>query len=362
MPRVSDVVPLGHPDRKPTDRYPQLRPLDIVGPRGGWDYARRLGGYPELEWSYSLLTERAWMLSSQAPALFYEPVSTFDQVREVASLGYGLSPKGDADPDSVARRPHVSIGFRYFDRFYRTATGRPQLPRTDERLRGRHVVRILAPTAGDELWFANTWGPGWGDGGSGYMSREYFDVHVTTAWANWNSYLGPSPKMFDCLRVAERGRTPRPDRWLECWPTRNDFWVDEMLIGGRRHSTVSWAVRSFDDYRPVYVFELRNPARVVGRLHLHGPAAEGEPFSIRELFILPSSRRRGLGTVLETTAVERVRELGGRGLEAWIHTPDDLPRTAPASRGFAARRGYSLEPYDRTGLDVTTIARKEVSG
>ena len=72
MPRVSDVVPLGHPDREPTDRYPQLRPLDIVGSRGGWDYARRLGGYPELEWSYSILTERAWMLSSQAPALFYD--------------------------------------------------------------------------------------------------------------------------------------------------------------------------------------------------------------------------------------------------------------------------------------------------
>lgn len=345
---------LGGEGREPTELYPQLRPLDIVGRRGGWDHARRLGMYPELEWSYPILTQRTWMLSSQISAFFYEALTEFDRVRETSSLGHELEAarKGVLD---------VSVGLRYFDRFYRTTTGRLELPGPEEPLRGRHWIAVGGPLDANQLHFRNSWGPGWGDRGVGYLGREYFDAHVTGAMVAWNSDIGISPKMVDCLDAAATRRRLRQEDWLDCWPTRNEFWVDRLLIGGVLHSSVSWAVRSFETSRPVYVCELRNPARVVARLHLHAPAAEGEAFSIRELFVSPPSRRRGLGSVLEESAVERVRELGGGTIEAWIHAPDDLPRTAPAALGFAGRRGYEVGASDRERLDVAKIARKNVS-
>jgi GNAT superfamily N-acetyltransferase len=348
-----EIIPLGRPHREPTETFPQLKPLNIIGPRGGWDFARQLGMYPELEWSYPILTQRTWMLSSAVPAFFYEPLTEFDQVREVASLGRELegARKGVLD---------VSVGFRYFDRFYRTTNGRLELPGPEERLRGRHWVNVGGVQDADHLHFRNSWGEGWGDHGFGYLSREYFDANVTGAYAAWPSDTGSSSKMMNCLEAAER-KGLRHDHWVECWPTPNEFWVDGMLIDGVRHSTISWAVRSFETGRPVYVCELRNPARVLARLHVHGPALEGGAFSIRELFVLPLARRRGLGSMLEASAAERVRELGGGTIEAWINTPDDLPRTAPASHGFAESCGYQLEESGRDHLDVTKIGRKEVS-
>jgi hypothetical protein len=259
---VSEIIPLGRPERGPTEIYPRLKPLDIIGRRGGWVYARGLGMYPELEWSYSILTQRTWMLSSQVPAFFYEPLTEFDQVREVASLGRELqdSRKGVLD---------VSVGFRYFDRFYRTTSGRLELPGPQERLRGRHWVNVGGVVDADQLHFRNSWGEEWGDRGFGYLSREYFDAHLSAAMAAWPSDTGASAKMIDCLEAADR-EDLREDHWVECWPTPNEFWVDGMLIDGVLHSTVSWAVRSFETGRPVYVCELRNPTRVVARLHLHG--------------------------------------------------------------------------------------------
>ncbi len=348
---MAEVVQIGG-GRSEGGPYPHLIPLSYIHDRNSsWMFSRRLGLYPELGWSFGILTERTWALSSRLPALFYECLTDFDRIRWAVWLGYEMNRRKQPGP-------HVSLGFEYFDRTYRTTTGRLELPKPGERFAGRHWVRVVGSRSADELLFQNSWGQHWGDDGFGYLSREYFKAHVKSTIVNWNSDTGPSPQMNRCLRSRGRSRAKAAD-WLQCWTSENHFWIDELLIDSVPYTAVSWSVVSLGDFQLVDVYELRNPRRVVGRLHLYAGDAETPP-SIRELFVAPQVRRRGFAQLLEEAAVGRVRERGAEEVEIWIHGADLRPRCAPAARGFAVSRGYDLESIDKEGLEVGMIGRRSV--
>ncbi len=348
------VIQLGEFGPPAPNTYPQMEPLGITGRHGGWFYSRRLSGYPELEWSYPVMTERTWMLSSRAPALFYEPLSDFDQVRRAVYFSAELRGRGQ-------NGPHVGLGFKYFPSFYRTTTGRFPMPSPGQPPAGQHFVAIVGSSGPDELIFGNSWGPRWGDSGYGYMTREYFDSHVSTAMVNWSSLTGPSDEMNGCIAARRAARSVRAEDWIECWPTPNEFYGDQLLIDGVRYSAISWVVQSLESPSYVYVFELRNPRRVVGRLHLYLPADDSGLPCIRELFIAPEVRRRGLGSVLEATAAEQAAELDFQEIEIWIGIPDYRPRCRPASRGFAERQGYAFRATgDNNPLGIATTGRRSI--
>lgn len=168
-----------------------------------------MGLYPDLEWTFPVLGGRYWAMTGAIPAFFYEKLLTFDQTRWVVWLSYELTQK------RKNLWPTVEAGFDYFPRAYRTTTGRLELPEAEEPFAGRHAVSLVG-FKDDCLLFRNSWGPEWGDGGYGYISREYFDAHVTTVDVRWSSAVGPSPAMNRCLgRIKHSARSN--DDIVRCW-------------------------------------------------------------------------------------------------------------------------------------------------
>jgi hypothetical protein len=95
-----------------------------------WLLSRSWGGYPELEWTFSVFGERLLALSGIITAYFYEPLSEFNTARYLLRYGAHLRAR------RASGTPAVGMGFEYYDRAYRSLTGRLLLPAPGESFRG----------------------------------------------------------------------------------------------------------------------------------------------------------------------------------------------------------------------------------
>jgi GNAT superfamily N-acetyltransferase len=313
----------------------------------GWRLSRLWGGYPELEWTFGVFGERVKALGGQIPAYFYEDVADFDTARWLVRMGSAL----------VHRRepsyPSVGLGFEYLDSAYRVVDG--HLVCDGGPFRGRHSVAAVDHTDMEEIKFANSWDPPrWGDGGFGYVSREYFDRHVDAVHARWSASGGPSLAFKRCMERAERLSFPSKERLVKCWPMRNDFWTQEVATADRSFTMLNWAVYSVDNGALVDVIEIRDKNEVVGRAHLH----HDEVPTLRELFVRPERRREGVGSLLEGTAAEWARDYGCGAMQIWLREADARERIIGAPIAFAASRGYDWEDVEMRRPNVVKIARR----
>jgi GNAT superfamily N-acetyltransferase len=319
---------------------------------GGWKYGRRLGGRAELEWSFSLFTERAWVLSGHLPRLYYETLTTLDAAVYALWLGSELEGEG--------ARPAVILGFKYYDGCYRAPGGRLDLPVPGEPFRGRHSVSLVGVDNGD-LVFRNSWGEEWGRRGLGVMSPTYFERYVDNVMVLWMSSSGPSPAMFTALRhgLGRRSRT-RIEDFKKYWATPNEASETEVTIGRKSYTLLRWSVVSLEDWEEVEVFKMRNPFRTFARAHLRY-SSDGGPAVVKELFVDPVSRRRGAGSFLEAALCEAARGRKASTIEAWRDEADGYhPDSGQVEAFFRARR-WSWEAVDRTRPVITAIARKELT-
>jgi GNAT superfamily N-acetyltransferase len=345
MPRPGDSVGAGIARGLPAQG-------DWRNPTLSWEKARQLTGRPEREWSFALFTERAWVLSGRLRPFFYEPLGSWDSTIYAIWLGHEFRSRHSS--------PFVALGFSYFDRCYRAKDGRLTLPSAGEPFRGRHQVEAVG-MRDDSILFSNSWGQDWGAGGYGLMPREYFEKYADTIMVRWVADSGPSPATFDALR-SSMGRRQRTtiDDFRAHWDTPNPMASTNHLVGGAMYTMARWTVESLDNWEPVWVLELSNPVRTVGCAHVHSSVVDGQAV-IKELFIDPRLRRRGLGSLLLSEACEVAVEHGYGAAVAWIDEADDQPPFAQNTRAFFAAHGWRWAVADAVRPVLKAMARKELA-
>jgi GNAT superfamily N-acetyltransferase len=313
----------------------------------GWRLSRQWGGYPELEWTFSIFAERIRALGGRLPAYFYEDVTDFEIARWLVRVGTILVSRGEPS------YPSVGLGFEYLDSAYRVPDGRLVCDGTP--YRGRHSVAAVDHTDMEEIKFINSWDPpSWGDGGFGYVSREYFEQHVDDVHARWSATGGPSIVFGRCMERAEKLSFPREERLMKCWSTRNVFWKQEVATADQQLAMLNWTVYSIATGVLVDVIEIRDENEVVGRVHLY----HDEVATLRELFVRPERRREGIGSILEGTAAEWARDYGHAAIQIWLREADARERVIGAPIAFAASRGYIWEDIKMRRPNVVKIAHR----
>jgi GNAT superfamily N-acetyltransferase len=157
--------------------------------------------------------------------------------------------------------------------------------------------------------FANGWGPGWGDGGCGYLPYAYWGERLREAWCPWRNRPPLPPD------VPRSGRVIRT-AGFEPFPGRRIFVAEAVELGS--DEVLGWAIAS--EYPPA--------------------------LEIEELFVRPASRGAGVGSELGAALEARARELA-LSLRGWIpHSDWPLADSAAALLGkLGLGCAESAEPW-----------------
>jgi GNAT superfamily N-acetyltransferase len=278
---------------------------------------------------------------------FCEPLWDYDLALAAARSNGVL-----ADAYAHPYLDHIAIGFAIFEGAYSAPAGRLQLPSTSERYVGNHAVQLVGwDDNGESLGFLNSWGPKWGDGGIGRISRAYWNKHIQAVWLSRRARCGRSPFTADRLAQARS-----PEEYANAWKTENPRWKQRIRFSGHGHQLMLWESLSWTGW-PAEVIEIRD-----GR----GDRAawcelflEGHDVVVKEFFVWPSRRRRGYGRLLEDLCVERARARHAKRLLMWFHQQDAVPSVRRAGREFGVRLGYEWH-WTREIPGLAAVGHKKI--
>ena len=268
-----------------------------------WLAARRLGGYPELEWTFSinLLRLIKYYELPRGGQMVYEPLEHFDGAKEATELN-GLLQAGKADP---WLRVSVQIGMNTFESVFSAPGGKLDRPAPEEEFVGRHSVVTEYGGGAHDLMFWNSWGD-WGSAGRGSLDRAYFDTHVDECWVWRSGEVGP-PGALAAVRRARELETA-----VSAWTQDVQYQEAVAENQGRRVLFHRYRLQSLTTGGDVEVVDVRDQrGQRIGWLHMHHIDWDSPRRTvISELFVWPDLRRRGLGTLLWNDAVDISRERG----------------------------------------------------
>lgn len=292
-----------------------------------WDGIRRRGTFnlhgPRTRMFYDL----------RARQLFYEPITSFEKVREILTLRQVLA--SAYVPEWAA--PHLTLGFRCFASAWTAPAGVLPLPGPGDHEIEHHAVALWDIEDDDTIIFRNSWGAAWGDRGYGRMTRAYFDANWIEAWAMRSAAIGLNPY------TARRINAARTDAELRrAWMLPNPPAKKTQRGKYRGVRLVNYSTVSYEGECLVDVVEAKNGYGLrlgwVYVFHLPGAPASSE---IRELFVWPAFRRQGIGTLLEDVAASLARSRDSSSLRALLHEADGHVGVRVAGRRFGQERGYT---------------------
>jgi GNAT superfamily N-acetyltransferase len=116
---------------------------------------------------------------------------------------------------------------------------------------------------------------------------------------------------------------------------------------------------SFEDDAPVDVIEVRTgeDQRIGWAILFH----EQDRVSVlKELFVWPTWRRHGIGTLLEKAAVSEARKWHALTIKLYFHTADARPGPRIAGRTFGPSAGYEWHWRRSYYPDLAAIGVKAV--
>lgn len=200
-----------------------------------------IDGYPGVEGTHMLMGARAMKyLYLRERQNFYEPLSNYDQLLRATLMNARLV---DGHVPRWARN-RLMVAFRMFESIYGASEGRVPLPLSGEVEKGVHAVAVDGgfADAGETLRFVNSWGVGWGDKGTGWLSREYLERYMSDAWLGRNARVGPSRFLY--RRFAEA----KNDKELaRAWMTQNPRRCTKFYRSGRRYTLHVYETWSLSD-------------------------------------------------------------------------------------------------------------------
>jgi GNAT superfamily N-acetyltransferase len=298
--------------------------------------AKAIDGYHE-ENSFILTAYRVdafyWEKSRQ---LFYELTTSYDEILGAVRLNAHLLELGV--PRTAMQL--ISVGIPFFPSGFDAEKGRLPLPRPFEPEVGGHCVFPMGwDDGGETLSFPNTWGPEWGDGGTGYLTREYMDKLLREAWVGWDARYGLSAhKNAEFAAARDRDDDEAFKRlWLmEKKPHRVWYRHRGKKVRFRRFDTVSLGGRYAE------VLEIRDRLGVlIAWAHLFYGRLYPRTLEVREFFVWPTFRRLGYGTLLWARVVKRAQDWEATGIEANVYQPDALPVFQQGLRAFLQKVGLT---------------------
>lgn len=284
---------------------------------------------------------------------FYEPLSSYDTILRAALLTGRLA-SAHCRPQYLDR---LQISFQVFRGAHAAPSGWIDLPKPGEQLIGGHAVRVVGwAEDGDRLVFANSWGPGWGERGFGSVGRDYLDRYLDEAWLARNARYGLSPASWRQLSTATNDA-----QFVRAWMTENPRRHSVVRLGRRRLRLTTYSSLSIDHDCRAEVAELRIESGLrAGWAILFHLGGSSRTTIVKEFFVWPPWRRRGYGTLLESTIVGLARRAGSSHLEVLLLGVDGLPRSRAAGRTFAQSAGYIWRWRLGRRPDVAGVAMKPI--
>jgi GNAT superfamily N-acetyltransferase len=300
----------------------------------GYALAKEIDGAPTVDGTFPLAGLRvSTFLEQRQRQLFYEPLDSYDRILSVLQLNNRLR-EGYAPVWSLSQ---IMVSFHMFESIYSAPQGRVPLPSPGEAARGAHAVTLTQgwENSGEVLEFFNSWGNGWGHRGRGYLSRAYLDRYMVEAWLMRDASIGPTAFNYHRLQKASSARD-----LVRAWMLANPRWRRRLRHAGHGHQLVVYEMLSVVEERPVQVIEIRTGFGIrVGWAHLYHLGRERTAV-LKELFVWPSFRRRGYGTLLESVASANARDWGAERLQILFHGMDAQITVRAAGRLFGEHAGY----------------------
>lgn len=262
---------------------------------------------------------------------YYEPASSYDKIKVANTMNAFLGSQG------VHKGSYLfQITFHIFESIYSAPLGVVPLPKPNEKYKGIHAVVVVGYEKGMEsLLFINSWGNRWGNRGWGEISHEYLDKYLVEAWIINRCRVGPTRLKWDRFANA-RGR-----EFGKVWLIENPRWSERFKHNGDKHRLIRYETISIEYACPVFIFEIRNGYGLrLAWMHLAAPNLPA-PFLITELFVFPSFRRLGYGSILESVASNMAKRWNSGKIQIQFHEADAQLSLRATGRNFAEKCGYT---------------------
>jgi len=186
---------------KEYQEHEEHRRLIPLSPRYLYHLCKEADGIPQGEGTYprvamKILAERGVCREDCWP---YRPYQTDDscpeaddQARRYRVRTYGrLSGTGQMETSLSLNGPFLA-GVEVFPAWFSAPSGRIPEPAEGEESLGGHAVCVVGYSRrGDYFKFKNSWGPGWGDNGYGYITYSYLDRYCLDAWTATDMIANP---------------------------------------------------------------------------------------------------------------------------------------------------------------------------
>ncbi|MCX4436573.1 hypothetical protein [Streptomyces mirabilis] len=305
-----------------------------------WISARILSGEPHQHWTFTRFLHRSMVSAEAGLSWVYEELMTWGKLKRALVISDALQRDAVHFPQMS-----VALGMGVFESALRSRTGKFRSHSDGEKFRGRHSVPVMKWRADtDEIAIVNNWGKRWGDGGIGYVDREYFDGYVDSVTLLRPSWIGPSPAMA----AAEKrlGNAASMSDYVKCWLTGNKHHrLPEEYACGHTHS-VYRVMETFDNRKPLIIAEIRGKDKeFYGRVHV---SCDGRTrnCTVLELWVPPNHRRQGYGKSLESFARAVAADAKAETIAIPLHEADGSPESLSRAQDFASSLGYSWEAYE----------------
>jgi GNAT superfamily N-acetyltransferase len=214
----------------------------------------------------------------------------------------------------------MQVVLEVFPSMWNAPEGRLPLPEADERSLGCHAVGLNGwADHGKSLIFQNSYGPDWGNNGSGVLTKEYADLYLREAWTERIGACGPNSENWEAVMTAIGFDLAK------AWTSSEKAVMGSMRVRRRRFDYRYYPVVAFSFGCVVEVIEIRRRGedKREGWAHLYHFPPEGERRSVlRELFVIPEARRHGVGTALERFAKERAVDRAADVLQIDLNEAD----------------------------------------
>jgi GNAT superfamily N-acetyltransferase len=261
--------------------------------------------------------------------IFYEAVSSHE------ALLRALQNESLLTDLALPSRHTINVAFELFPSADHAPLGRLPMPSRGEPSRGLHSVRVVGwEDDGETLVFRNSWGASWGNKGYGTFSRAYLDQFMRDAWVRQSVRQGRN--LIAIGRLASASTRAEQRAALE---TENPRRRRRVKLTQSWCEVVRYEAFSIECEAAAEVIELKSAVglRLGWAMLVHDPAGV---VRLCELFVWPSFRRRGFGTLLEETVVERTRTRGATRIVANLYGSDTVAPGVAPGLAFGLARGY----------------------
>ena len=289
---------------------------------------------------------------------YYESIGTVEELLTQILFNAQLMEIGYPRPWS----DQYLMVFEVFEGAYAAPKGVLAPPKPGEKSLGLHCVMWAGYTDGAEsLNFLNSWGSSWGDKGYGSVSADYLRKYHYETFVTRRARYGPYPWKFSNVMPGSLSHRQLGNRLM----VENPRFV--YRLGDSRHNE-DWKLELYytlspTTNEPVECFIVRNGygLKMGWSFVRHGFTSQPRVSQILELFVWPTFRRMGIGTLLEQVALEAARQSGATKLELVLHEADSVVGTPrAAARHFAASNAYSWRWRNGTAPRSTGTAVKSV--